>query len=195
MATPPAAQPKVPTREEVIAARNTMLSDIEKGIVIPAEDEDVLGGPEAAKVIKKLAAQNYLGVYEAVYNTLMNQLPHVLAQHNAAARGEQQAQEQFYARWPALNKPEFTDTITRSVGAYRHANPQANRQQVIEEAGAMAMMLLRLPVTPAVAAPVAPAPAPHVPVAPGAAAGGIPARDVNPFEVLAREFEELESRE
>lgn len=100
---------------------------------------------EPEKVLPKLAAKLHMNVLEAMHEGVRGMLPTMIQQ----VTQQQQAQEKyvgaFFEAWPALNDEKYMDTVVRVVENYKRSNPQAPVEQVINEAGAAAMIALRLP--------------------------------------------------
>ena len=73
----------------------------------------------------------------------MAQLPQVVRGLSKSMESENQLETQFYGRWPALR--QYSGKVRNILETYRKFNPQATAEQIREEGGMQAMMLLRLP--------------------------------------------------
>jgi len=200
-----AAPPKEPeqpkpqkTREQVAEEHRQWREQAESKLsqymsqrLTPEEVEELRMEPE--KVLPKFVARTYLDVYEAMIEDVQSRIPHVVGQMQVQQMQAAAAEQAFYSAWPSLAKPEYRDVVTRTVIAYRQLNPQASFDQVVQEAGTMASVALRLPVagTPAKAEdppaeePQRPAMSPAAPSARGAPPK---AKSSNPFVLMAEEF-------
>lgn len=185
---------QIKQREEEAAARRLKLAeDLEKNFsgMLTEEDRDALM-TEPEKVLPRLMAQASLHTLEQFRQTMGQELPQHLNRLTAEQKAAQELEEKFYSRWPKLREAD-KGTVERVVKGYVASAAQGvTPEQVIEEAGAMAMVALRIPVEES--APqknVQPQKSqPFTPAAPGGTVqrkvGAPPAR--NAFETLAEEF-------
>lgn len=192
----PGAEPRVPTAEDITRERDgtlAQLTDMYK--FSDAEAAELLTNPD--KVIPSLAAKLHLGVFETTLQVLGQQLPNIVRgvlQQESSRNANWNAFIDPNGGWPELNKPEYFPHIVRAMQYYRSVRPDATLADYVREVGPMVMMTLGLSrQAPAAAAtPQPPAPRPHTPANPGGAAAGAFRRTDNEFEVLAREFEDLD---
>lgn len=185
-----APQPQVP---DVQAIRNQALQQIAQNFTISEEESTALLD-EPAKVLPQLLARAQLQAFEQSFATVMQQVPQLV--HRAVQQGKQDEEiiRRFYQRWPKL-KAHARDVL-RVTQAYRATNPQAQVDQAIEEIGSMSHVLLKIPFdapetsgsagTPEVEQQQAPRPAGTG----GVSAPQAPPKPMNPFEALAREWEQ-----
>lgn len=185
---------QIKQREEEAAARRLKLAeDLEKNFsgMLTEEDRDALM-TEPEKVLPRLMAQASLHTLEQFRQTMGQELPQHLNRLTAEQKAAQELEEKFYSRWPKLRDAD-KGTVERVVKGYVASAAQGvTPEQVIEEAGAMAMVALRIPVEESVPQKtVQPQKSqPFTPAAPGGTVqrkvGALPAR--NAFETLAEEF-------
>ena len=171
----------------------TLLAEQHYGKVISPELvkalEDEGAGPkmiETIKMVPRLMAQTYMDSLQQSMGLVITHLPKLIANVQAQQNSQRETEEKFFQRWPALRN--HAADLMRVAATYRAHNPTASPEQFIEEAGAMAMVALRLPVqAPAAAAPaVPPVGQPFRPASAGARPAAQPAQQpANPFEQLA----------
>lgn len=155
------------------------------------EEDAGLLQTEPDKVLPKLAANLYLDVFEAVVKTVQGMMPSQVQNVMQTQTVNQKNETDFFGAWNKLDRgnAEHTNMLTRIGTAYRQLNPQATKEQFIQEVGAQAMVALRIPLEADAPSTVAPAPAPHRPAAPAAhsqpAAKG---KELNEYEQLANEL-------
>lgn len=94
------------------------------------------------QAIPKIAARIHYQAQVAAYTGVMSQMPRIVHTMIVRERSIQQAEERFYSRWPQLREHE--SHVNATLQTYRRANPKATMQDMIERAGAMAMVSLGL---------------------------------------------------
>lgn len=152
---------------------------------------------EPEKALPKILANAYMDMYDSLMGGVGQALPNHVETIMTAQRQAQQYEQQFFTQWPAL-KEAYSDSekqqvIQRAISTYRQMNPQAPVKQAIEEAGAMAMVALRLPVDGSSASTAAaPKETGFAPASPGGGAevsAPPPApKKLNEYEQLAQEL-------
>ncbi len=145
----------------------------------------------AEVVIPKLLAKVHADVLTAVLGHTMRSMPGMV-ESVMTSRGQAQTDETaFYTMWPGLNPAEHGELVGRLGASYRQLNPNATREQFMQEVGAQAHVAARLPVDAAPTPPAEPAPVPFTPAtgAPAPAGGTEPQ---NAFATLATQSEDLD---
>jgi len=209
----PAVVPAPPTDEQPTATaeeqvkqrqewRTDALSKIEQHYATQLEGDEMrdmlLAEPE--KALPKIFANAYMDMYDSLMGGVTQAMPQqvrsVMSQQEKTAKD----QADFFARWPKLEaaygeNAEQQETINRTIKSYRAMNPNATMPQAIEEAGAMAMVALRIPVEVGAKDTASPPPTADKGFTPAAPGGGAqisspaPApKKLNEFETLAQEF-------
>jgi hypothetical protein len=184
-ATPPAAEvppqavAPAPTEQPITIEqhREKALPELAKLYQLTSEEAEALRvTPETA--LPQLAAKLHFEVVMSAYNAVMSQIPQAITGMMAHENTVKEANDKFFGRWEPLKDPKHHERVKGAIKAYKAANPKAGLEEVIEGAGALAMISLGLPVAPAgqpLPAAAAPAPAPFVPPRPaGVGAGGAP---------------------
>jgi hypothetical protein len=151
---------------------------------------EFLRAPET--VLPKIAAQLQMNVMEQTIAQLANLIPQFITTTGTQQKAYAENRETFFKEWPDLNKPEYTDTLTRIAVTYRQQNPTATKEKAIKEIGAIAAITLgivpqnfQVPPQPSV-----PANNPHRPVMPGGGGRPAVAPVTNEFTQLANEWGE-----
>lgn len=195
---PPTPVPATPqpipasyTPEQIAAEREKLTQQYEQQYAM-TEDEgtEVLRAPH--EMLPKLAAKMHVQVTEATLVAIQQLLPQLLNRELKVAEDSRKARETFFGAWPGLNKPEHMDTLVRVGNSYRANNPGASIEQYIQEVGAMASILCKVPPGSSVV-PTAPAAALAIssftPAMPGGGtAAPASAPKLNTFETMAVEF-------
>jgi hypothetical protein len=164
----------VPTVEDIKKQREDTIAELEKVYALSNDDATaMLTEPE--KVIPKLAARLYVDAYEGVMQAVSKVLPSLVHQVQASSSAAEANQRAFFEKWPALQKPEYDETLRKIGVAWRTMNPKADPETAVQEIGALAMGLLKL--TPSEAPAATPTPKPYVPAAPG---GSVPSGPPKP---------------
>lgn len=193
--------PQVPQKsfEELKAE---LLPELERHYALPEDiaaelkSADSLDSGEAlVKVLPKLAARMHLEMQASVVQLVGQAIPQMVDQQMRFKATAERLESNFYDRWPKL-KGKDERLIAQSVQAYRMVNPKANEQELIERAGAMAMLNLGLDplaetrVAAPAAPPAPPPPPPFTPASPGNTAAPIftPQKQDNFFAALAEDF-------
>ena len=124
-------------------------------------------------------------------------MPTIVSAQLVATKNADAAQGEFYDAWPDLNNDKARPAVASAVHAYRAANPRANLQDVIQQAGVMAMLNLGLdPTAKKKEAAKPPAAKPKKPAKPAGAGSSSPNPPVtggveeNVFSQLARLHDE-----
>ena len=194
---PVVTQPPVPamSAEQIAAERVRVTQQYEQSYAM-TEDEgsELIRSPET--VLPKLAARMHVQVMETTLTIVQQMLPKLLERELGVANQAQKARADFFVSWPELDKPNFQETLQRVSNLYRANNPGASVEQFIQEVGATASMLLKVPPKSMMQeqTPV-PALVAFTPASPGG--GGaplVPAQQLNAFETMAVEFLEADKR-
>lgn len=154
---------KVPTEEELQGMytehREKTLPKFEEMLQLTEEEAAALD-EQPSKVMPKLAARLMYDTMLSTYNAVMAAIPSPVNRLIQATRHAEEAEREFYGEWPELQDKKYAPVIGSAIQAFRAANPRADRQTVIKQAGVMAMLQLGLdPVNRAGKQPAAP-PAP-----------------------------------
>jgi hypothetical protein len=178
-AAPPAqtAEPWTPEKIEATYAEyeKKILPQLEKQYALSEEQVEAINENPAA-VIPQLAAQIHYKAQVAAYTGIMSQLPAIIDRVVGVRQTQVEATNNFFKAWPALKESKHSETVGRTLQAYRQANPSAPTDKMIKEAGTMAMLALGLDPTPPLVGtlPVTP-PAPSRPAGTGGAGAARPA--------------------
>lgn len=140
--TQPAAQPL--TFEQHRDKTLTALEPLFK--MTPEEVEQLNADP--GTVMPKLAARVAFESMSMTFQALQHQLPELIRVSMASQQLQTQSDAQFKERYPELYDAQHKDLVLSCINAYRTANPKATVEQLIEGAGAMALISLGRPYTP-----------------------------------------------
>jgi len=166
---------------DFLMANEYKLNDEDRTQLISAPDE----------VLPKLAARMHVGIATQLAQQVAQAIPAMIQQHMETHMKAQRAELEFFGRFPKLNRPEWKPVIAESLQMVRQMNPQATREQIINEGAALAAFRINskysqshVPQPPQ--QPRAPS-QPYVPFAPG---GGVtpptnPNQTANPWADLA----------
>lgn len=202
---PAAPQPQpVPAAEpgpEVIKAeREKLMTSLEQAYQFsPDEATELAVSPE--KVLPRLAARITAQVFDGILQTIGQNLPRMIENYQQSRDVQQSAWDGFAKTYPVLNKPEYYPVISRVSQTIKQLNPDLKGEEAYKHIAIQSAMLLNLdpsslggqPPTPA--APVQPPARMHTPANPGGSASGGGAKpEPNPFDVILREFEDLDTR-
>lgn len=158
---------------------------------IEALEADVVG------TLPKLMAKVMVKTQQSFFSNLGKIVPAMLQAHNQSATRVKEAEDQFFGAWPDLAKPELKDVVARTAKAFRMANPQMPREQMIKEVGIIVSHMAGVPLRQQNAQPgtqpAAPAanghrpvqPSPWVPAGAAPAAGGT-VEEGSPWDILGQ---------
>ncbi len=111
----------------------------------------------------------------STYNAVLTALPSVIGTLLQANDAATTAQKAFLAEWPELDNKQAEPAVKAAVQAYRAANPRATVDEIIKNAGVMAMINLGKDPTRKAAAEAKPTPKPKPkPAKPAAPTGQTP---------------------
>lgn len=144
----------------------------------------------AAETIPRLLARVFVVAQTQYLQQMARMVPAMMAKQTATQEVYRKNGDAFFKAWPQLNEAQHGDIIRRVGQVWRAQNPRASLEQAIAEIGPMAMMIAKVPATPAAqsARPngrASPSPA-FVPAVSGTASANAPAQ-VNPFEFLGEQ--------
>jgi DNA polymerase III subunit gamma/tau len=187
-ATPPAATEPPNSLE---AHRAKAIPELEKLYALaPEELEEFRVTPETA--LPKLAAKLHFEVVMSAYQAVRNQLPELVGGFMSHQQEVQKANDSFFTKWPDLKDPSHLDQVKGAIKAYKAANPNASREQIINGAGAMVMISLgKNPFASAAPTPPAVSAVPPRPAGVGASGAPLPASAAQPsndIEALSQAF-------
>lgn len=176
--TPPAQQSAADQPLTFEAHRDKTLTALEPLFQMTAEEAEQLR-VEPEKIMPKLAARVAFESMVMTFQSLQTQLPQLIGATMSNHQTQIESDKQFKARWPELYADEHKELVLNSINAYRAANPKATMEQLIEGAGAFAMIALGRGYTPQQqqqqqAAPAAVPGAPPRPAGAGATSAPIP---------------------
>lgn len=169
------------------------MTELEKLYTVDEADiPQLVADPE--KVLPKMLAKAHMAVMDQVADYVAKVFPQMLENVQQTQTRIASTVESFYKEWPELNKPEYAETVSRTLSAYRQANRDAKAEDVIREGGLAALIGLRLPIPDRIlklhnaGEPPAKPNGGFTPVAPGSAPRGAPAApSTNVFTLLAQE--------
>ena len=200
----PLVEPEVPQEPPVSfeQMRERILPELEKTYELPEEITAELKGADAldlgetlGKILPKLAARMHLEMQASILQSVAAHVPQVVNQSLTFKRKAEDLETSFFGRWPEL-KGKDEKVIISTIQAYRQVNPSVAEKELIERAGALAMLHLGLnPLAEAASSkpqglPPAPPPRPHMPAGPGAVGAHVfpPSGQDNFFASLAEDF-------
>ena len=178
----PAAPSGMPTTEQMLQRRNTLLSELSSRYTVSEVDAERLM-TEPHKVLPEMAARNMLDSFDASVTVIASMLPKMIEDVVQRQTQADTAQKAFFEQWPQLAKPELAPEIQRVAAMYRQLNPKVPLKKALSDIGALVATTLGLPLQPV--APVQNAPAPvmrPVPFVPGGA-GSTPGGSAQPAAV------------
>lgn len=154
---------------------------------LKAEDAEALV-TDPAKLVPQLLARAHVNIVQNVLRTVGQQMPHLVGGLLEARTRHTEQENEFYARWPQLNRQTDEMTVRQLAAAFRTANPNATKDQMIQMVGAQAVVALNRLQAQAPAAPQQPPPRqqgfrPAAASSPPAA--GVQPTQVNPFAAMA----------
>lgn len=153
---------------------------------LKTEDADTLM-TDPAKAVPQLLARAHVNIVQNVLRTVGQHMPHLVGGLLEARARHMEQENEFYTRWPQLNRQTDEMTVRQLAAAYRTANPTATKDQMIQMVGAQAVVALnRLQAQ----APTVQQPTPRQQgFRPAAAssppAAGVQPTQVNPFAAMA----------
>jgi hypothetical protein len=149
---------------DYLMANEYRLSDEDRTQLISAPDE----------VLPRLAARMHVGIATQLAQQVAAAVPAMIQQHMETHIKAQRAEMEFFGRYPKLNREEWKPTIAESLQMVKQMNPNATRQQIIDEGAALAAFRINSKFgnryTPQPPQPPRSANQPYVPVAAG---GGV----------------------
>lgn len=179
----PAPEPRAEqSAEQRQEARRRALEMLERDYELDEETRNAFN-ENPAEALPKLAAQVHMRLLDDVYQAMYQTFPQLYQQMQGVDSVKQTFTQAFDSEWPGLK--QHRQEVQRSIQLIRAQDPnrQLSEKDLINEAGVMTALRLRLPVdqlrgTQAgsgeqqPAQPAAPAPRPFTPASPG---GGRPA--------------------
>jgi hypothetical protein len=147
----------------------------------------------AEEAIPEILADHYLNVVAGMYNLLGNVLPKMIEVHTTSSSTNKATNDEFFGKFPNLQKPEYAETIQAVGMQLRRAQPNLSREQLLERIGNVVSMMVgeqAPPVQPAAVAKPKPRGKPFTPAvgSPGAVKQQ-PNAPVNPWEEAVVAFE------
>jgi len=198
----PAPQPgKTPEelQAEFTKTRDALVESLAAETYQITDDEATAMITDPEKVLPKLLAKVHTNVLASMAQGIATQVPEMIQQVNYMNQVRQEYDQAFYKQWPKL--AEHRDTVERVSAVYQQLNPKATMKEAMQEIGAQAMVMLRIPIegqpiaVPDAGAPVAgetppstPPPAPAAVGGAGAPAKPAPATQGNIFSEMAEEW-------
>lgn len=102
------------------------------------EDREALES-DFAGALPKMAARVFIRAQVNALKTLESAIPAMIDRHMKAVEARDSSQNEFYSRWKdaGVDKAKHGELVQRYALAYRQANPNVSRKQMIEELGPM----------------------------------------------------------
>lgn len=101
---------------------------------IQALETDIIG------TLPQMMSKVFVRAQQTMFANLAKVIPAMLEQHRVSTQANQEAENQFFGQWPKLNKASHGALVKRLASAYRMANPQVAREQMMRDVGMLAMM-------------------------------------------------------
>ena len=99
----------------------------------PTEQEEL--ETNAVGVIPKIAARVYFDAYTSAMHYMNQQIPSMINSHIAESRKDTEAESDFYAAWPGIDKEKHASDVLGFARAYWSMNPKGSLQEAIKFAG------------------------------------------------------------
>lgn len=119
---------------------------------VQALETDIVG------TIPKLMARAFVKTQVNQLMQLARIIPEMVRRSSENLRTHTQNEDAFYTKWPQINRQTHGDLVRRYGITYRSMNPQATKEQMMEDLGPLVMMAAKIPLT---AAPATPTAQPH----------------------------------
>lgn len=120
--------------------------------------EDIAGLEEdAVAYTPKLLAKTYVRMQQNMMAQFARVIPAMITAHSEITQKSAKSEEGFFSRWPGLNKDEYRSQVRHAAQVYRRMNPQATKEEMVEELGQILSIRLKVPLT------AAPSPRPAAP--------------------------------
>ncbi len=194
----PAPEVKMPTKEELMGMytehRTQTLPTLEKLYALTDEQAEAYN-EDPVKALPKIAASLHYDAMMSSYNAVMAALPSVIHSVMKAGNAADKAENAFYGEWPELTDAKHAPAVEAAVRAYRTTKPDAPLDEVIKNAGGLAMMNLGMTRALKVEEPKPkpkPRAKPATPIAPSGANAAPPVQteeDRNIFSDLTEDFQ------
>lgn len=155
------------------------------------------------ETVPKLLAKVFVKSQQNVLMQLASMVPVMIQRQTVAMQRNSENADQFYKRWPMIDKTQHGDLVMKYGAVYRQMHPTANLSQMIEDLGPMIMMAARIaPPIPGQAPPGqaanpaaqraagngrSPPPSPFTPAIGAAPASAASAPEISPWEAMFRE--------
>lgn len=159
------------------------LGELEQFYALSEEEKQLLETePEAA--MPKIAAKMHWRTFNSVMHAVSSMLPQAISAHGQISTHYKTLEDKFFGAHPELREVD-QNVVVQNIRAYRAANPKADPDTVIQGAGVLTKMQLKIMPK---AEPQQPERKPHQPAVPGAKTQATPQdENTNPW---ATEFEE-----
>jgi hypothetical protein len=145
-------QPQFPTHAEPAKIAAALLGNIEPLVehlattpefrLSEADIEAI--NTDVGSAIPKLMARTFVRAQAAAMSQMENVIPAIMQRYMTVERARQSSENAFYGRWPDLNPGAHGTLVNRFAATYRRMNPQATKEQMIEDLGPMVMMAAKV---------------------------------------------------
>ncbi len=139
---------------ELARNRDVLIGHIaETRFQLSQQEKDALE-TDAVGAIPKLLARVYFEAATTALNQLSSHAPRLIEQITGNLRTVNAAEDQFYSKWPSIQRGEksHTDAVQMAANMFRQSNPNATQEQAIDVVGRMVTSMLNLQAAPAAAA-------------------------------------------
>lgn len=102
----------------------------------------------AEEAIPEILADQYLNIMAGMYNLLGNVLPKMIDSHTTSSSVNKQTNDEFFGKFPALQKPEYAETIQAVGQQLRRAQPNLSREQLLDRIGQVVSVMVGVEVSP-----------------------------------------------
>jgi hypothetical protein len=149
---PQGQQPQFPTHAEPARIADALTSNIDDLVGHLAkspefqlsEVEIEAINTDVTTAIPQLLAKAHVRAQASALRQMEQVIPAIMQRFMTAERARSKSEGAFYSRWPDLNPAAHGDLVNRFAATYRRMNPQASREQLIEEIGPMVMMAAKV---------------------------------------------------
>lgn len=129
-------------KDEIGKSRDVFVKTLAESVYQMDEDEATEALTDPQKVLPMLAARVHVEAVQHVLGALAQILPTVVGGVLQAKQEHSQVMDEFFTKWPTLDRTSDLGTVLELARVYRAQYPNASKDELVQKVGAMAVVQL-----------------------------------------------------
>lgn len=125
-----------------------LIGELSKGLFALTPEEVEAIETDATTAIPRILSKVYIHSQANALKQVSRIVPAMIEKYMKTTMAQKENENAFYKAWPQLDAATHGELVNRTARAFRQANPNVTRAQMIAELGPLVMTLAKIPLTP-----------------------------------------------